>query len=44
MFVDVKFSTLKIYVNEYLKLIGNSVFHFSVSDFLSVSPGLTKCI
>ena len=32
MFVDFKFSTLKIQAGDFLKPIENSVFQFSVSD------------
>ena len=40
MFVDFKFSTLKIQLSDYLKPMENSVFQFSV--FHSVKPGLSK--
>ena len=42
MFVDFKFSTFKIQVSDYLDPKENSVFQFSVANFYSVKPGLTK--
>ena len=44
MFVDFKFSTLKIQVSDGLKPLENSVLQFSVSDFHSqtVKLGLNK--
>ena len=42
MFVDFKFSTFKIQVSDYLDPKENSVFQFSVANFLSVKPGVTK--
>ena len=34
MFVDFKFSTIKTQVGAYLNLMQNSVFQFSVADFI----------
>ena len=42
MFVNFKFSTMKTQVSVYLNPMWNSVFQFSVADFRSVKPGLTK--
>ena len=42
MFVNFKFSTLKIQVIAYLKPKGNSVVQLSISDYHSVKPSLTK--
>ena len=45
MFVDFKFSTIKIQVSDYLTPRENSVFLFtSVSGFLSIQTGLTKLV
>lgn len=42
MFVHFKSSTFKIQFRDYLERMENSVFQFSVSDFLSAKTGLTK--
>ena len=42
MFVYFKFITLKVQAGDYLNLMENLGFKFSVSDFHSVKFGLTK--
>ena len=45
MFVDFKFSTIKIQVSDYLTPEENSIFLFtSSSGFLSIQTGLTKLV
>ena len=44
MFVDFKFSSLEIQVSDYFKTDGNRSFKFSISDFHSIKPGLSKHI
>ena len=42
MSFDLKFSSLKLKVIDFLKPIDNSVFQFSVSDFNSIKPAFIK--
>ena len=42
MFVAFKFSLLEIQVSDYFKTDGKLSFKFSISDFHSIKPGLSK--
>ena len=42
MFINFKFSTMKVQVSAYLNLMQNLVCQLSVADFHFLKPGLTK--
>ena len=44
MFVAFKFSLLEIQVSDYFKTDGKLSFKFSISDFHSIKPGLSKYV